>query len=344
MTARSEPLVSVLTPVYNGEEFLVKCIESVLAQTYRNFEYVIVNNCSTDRTLDIALDYAKRDPRIRVHRNEKFVGVIDNHNLAFSLISPDAKYCKVVSADDFLFDECISRLVELAEDHASVGIVGSYQLSGSVVRWQGFQYPKAVWSGREICRRIFLGTDPTFGFGTPTSLLYRADLLRSTDAFYPNDSPHSDTSACFGSLRKCDFGFVYQVLSFEKTHSQTQSSASAQMNRYASAYLNDLIEYGPSYLEPTEYEQRLNEHLDDYHRFLAVSLLRTKDKKFWDYHRQRLAQLGHPLRRAALAKALFVALTHEIANPRQALEKWSRARPSPKQNNARTSTRIEGRP
>jgi glycosyltransferase involved in cell wall biosynthesis len=65
-----KPFVSVVTPVYNGADFLAECIDSVLSQTYDNFEYLIVNNCSTDGTLAIALDYAKKDPRIRVHSNE----------------------------------------------------------------------------------------------------------------------------------------------------------------------------------------------------------------------------------------------------------------------------------
>ena len=67
MSTRNEPLVSVVTPVYNGADFLEECIESVLKQTYGNFEYLIVNNCSKDRTLDIALSYAQKDSRIRVH-------------------------------------------------------------------------------------------------------------------------------------------------------------------------------------------------------------------------------------------------------------------------------------
>ena len=81
----------VVTPVYNGAAFLRNCIESVLKQTYENYEYIIVNNCSTDRTLDIALSYAQQDSRIRIHQNDTFVGVIENHNLAFSLISPLSK-------------------------------------------------------------------------------------------------------------------------------------------------------------------------------------------------------------------------------------------------------------
>ena len=75
MITRGEPLVNVFTPVYNGEEFLCECIESVLAQTYRNFSYTIVNNKSTDRSLEIALAYAGKDSRVRVVSNETFVGM-----------------------------------------------------------------------------------------------------------------------------------------------------------------------------------------------------------------------------------------------------------------------------
>src|SRR5690242_20501129 len=60
MSLPDKPFVSVLTPVYNGEAYLAECIESVLAQTYPNFEYIIVNNCSKDRTLEIAQSYAKK--------------------------------------------------------------------------------------------------------------------------------------------------------------------------------------------------------------------------------------------------------------------------------------------
>src|SRR5260221_13190246 len=156
MNIEEQPLVSVLTPVYNGGNFLAECIESVLSQTYQNFEYIIVNNCSQDRNLEIAQQYAAKDRRIKIHNNETFVGVIDNHNLAFGLMSAQARYCKVVSADDQIFPDCISHMVELAEANPSVGIVGCYQLSGGVVRWQGFRYPAFVVPGRELGRQFLL--------------------------------------------------------------------------------------------------------------------------------------------------------------------------------------------
>src|SRR6185436_19570783 len=97
MNTSQLPLVSVVTPVYNGEDHLEECIESVLRQTYTNWNYTIVNNCSKDRTLQIAEQYAARDPRIRVHTNTTFARVIENFNNAFRQVSPDSTYCKVVS-------------------------------------------------------------------------------------------------------------------------------------------------------------------------------------------------------------------------------------------------------
>src|SRR5262245_48483502 len=103
----TSPLVSIVTPVYNGSEYLHECIESVQAQTYRNWDYTIVDNCSTDATADIARRYAARDSRIRVHRNTTFLPVVANHNEALRQASPASHYTKVVFADDWIFPECL---------------------------------------------------------------------------------------------------------------------------------------------------------------------------------------------------------------------------------------------
>jgi glycosyltransferase involved in cell wall biosynthesis len=342
-TTSQQPLVSVLTPVYNGADFLAQCVESVLAQTYQNFEYIIVNNCSTDRSLEIALAYAKEDKRIRVHNNQDFVAVIENHNIAFGLISPKAKYCKVVSADDFLFPDYLSRTVEVAEANPCVGIIGSYQLSGAYIKWQGFDYPGTVIAGRDLCRRVFLGGDPTFGFGSPTSLTYRADLVRKSKAFYPNPSPHADTSACYKCLSESDFGFVHQVLSYERRHDATQSSASARLNRYASICLSDLQQYGPLYLDQAELDRLIREDLRRYYNFLGVEyILRFRGKDFWDYHQARFAELGYPLSRMLLLKSAVTHLGRELLHPVRAMKKLAKRLPERKRGHRLTQVASRG--
>lgn len=319
------PLVSVVTPVYNGEPYLVECIESVLAQTYSNWEYIIVNNCSKDHTLEIAREYAKRDSRIRVHDNQEFVGVIANHNIAFGLIAAESKYCKVVSADDWILPDCLTEMVGLAEANPTVGIVGSYQLSGGGsnwrnwrVRWAELPYPNTTISGRELCRLQMMGGP--YIFGTPTSTLYRSDLVKRDNAFYPNSTPEADTSACYKCLQQTDFGFVHQVLSYERVHDNTMSKTARDLNAYLPSKIHDLLAYGTSFMTQSEQKTRLNELLEDYYRFLAVGAVNLRDKQFWTYHQDRLREFGHPLSRLKLCKAILVKVLDLVLNPKQTVE------------------------
>jgi glycosyltransferase involved in cell wall biosynthesis len=325
------PLVSVVTPVYNGELYLRECIESVLAQTYSCWEYIIVNNCSTDRTLAIAQEYSQRDPRIRICSNDILLDIISNHNKAFSLISPASAYCKVVSADDWLFSECVERMVSLAEHHPSVGIVGSYQLSGGAEKWYlrtyGLPYHSTVIPGREIGRKQLLGELEVLG--NPTSSLYRSDLVRSSDSFYPNASAEADVSACFKHLRQTDFGFVHQVISFERLHHDRITTTSQTFNAYVGSKLHDLLTYGSSYLSPAEIAARTQNLLDDYYKFLAVSAVNFRDREFWKYHRKRLQEAGQPFDRGRLAKAVCMKLADLLFNPKATVERvWRRRRRS----------------
>jgi len=155
MNAYKQPLVSIITPVYNTEKYLSECIESVVNQTYQNWEYIIVNNCSTDGSLQIARNYETQDDRIRVYDNRKFLNLMQNWNHAMRQISRESSYCKVVHADDTIFPECIERMVEVAEKYPSVGIVGSYRLDENQVNLDGLAYPENFFSGKEICRNCW---------------------------------------------------------------------------------------------------------------------------------------------------------------------------------------------
>ncbi len=315
------PLVSVVTPVYNGDLYLRKCIDSILAQTHSNWEYTIVNNCSTDETLAIAKEYAEKDKRIRVHDNEEFLDVIASHNLAFRLISPNSKYCKVVSADDWLFPECIAQMVAIADANPSVSIVGSYQLSGGSsnwhVQWDELPYPSTVLPGREACRRHLLGSNV---FANPTSLLYRSDLVRGQQRFYPNSRSGADTSACLKYLQQTDFGFVHQVLSYERNHEAAVSAKCRYLNSFIVDRLYDLIEYGPIYLTPDEFGECLNSTLAAYYQFLATSIFHFRDKEFWNYHKRSIAECGQ-FSRLKLATAVCAQVADWALNPKQTVEK-----------------------
>jgi len=319
MDLKSQPLVSVVTPVYNTEKYLAECIESVLAQTYENWEYVIVNNCSTDRSLEIAQRYARQDARIRVHENAEFLNQMQNWNHAMRQISPESRYCKVLHADDWLFPECITGMVELAETHPSVGIVSAYRLDENRVTLNGLPYPSTVISGREICRMSLLGGPSVFG--SPTSLLIRSDIVRNRPMFYNEFTVHADKQVCFDILQDSDFGFVHQVLTFTRRHNEALTSLTHRFNTRTLANFIVLVEYGPQYLSSDEYRDRLRQVIANYHRFLARSVFDLREKAFWQYHKEGLKNLGHPLSRTRLIGAVFL----ELLNLRDAISCVRRA-------------------
>lgn len=107
------PRVSIGLPVFNGERYLSVAIESFLAQTFPDFELVICDNASTDRTQEICRSFACRDPRIRYHRNFSNVGPAVNFNLTFELSSGD--YFKWAAHDDLCAPEFVERCVDVLD-------------------------------------------------------------------------------------------------------------------------------------------------------------------------------------------------------------------------------------
>ena len=318
MSSTSQPVVSVVTPVYNCGNYLAECIESVLAQTYQNWEYCIVNNCSTDRTLEIAQTYAQKDQRIRVHNNSEFVSSGQNSNIAFRKMSPNSTYCKVVFADDWLFPECITKMVELAEAHPTVAIVGAYGLVGDRVSWDGLPYASTVISGRDISKWTLLGR--SYVFGNPTSLLLRSDLIRASESFFDESNNHRDSEACLQILRNWDFGFVHQVLTYNRLRDGSERSFSQRYNTYLPNNIDRLLKFGPAILSQEELSAQLKYYLAKYYDYLAVSALMLREKEFWAFHRKKMESMGHPLSLPRLATAVCSKVLDYLFNPKRTVE------------------------
>lgn len=317
------PFVSILTPVFNGAKYLDECISSVMKQDYRNFEYIIVNNRSTDATHEIAARRADGDPRIRVVDSKDFVGVIENHNRAFRMISPSSAYCKVVSADDWITPDYLTKMVAFAESHPSVGIIGCYQRSAEKVKWQKLPADVEIVSGREICRRGLLEGGEVFG--TPTSLLYRSAMVRRSENFYPHSLDYADTSACYKNLLDCDFGFVHEVLSFERIHEYQISEEVRTMGKGTVAFIQILLEFGPVYLRADELELRLAEVLERHFKWLGGCVLKLKTLDFWEYQSSSMKDLAYPIRWAKVMKYAMLEMIEESRHPALAIRKLWKA-------------------
>jgi hypothetical protein len=190
-----------------------------------------------------------------------------------------------------MFPECLARMVAIMEKHSSVGIVSAYGLANTWVVWCGLPYGSDFFSGREVCRQRLLGGP--YVFGSPTSVLFRSDLVRSHDPFYDESHVQPDSAACFELLKESDFGFSHQVLTFTRDlRPGSMLEASWNLNTAAAGFLHELITYGPFYLTPQEYQSRLQVTVSKYYDFLATSLLQRRNSNFWEFHRKKLQEQG----------------------------------------------------
>lgn len=116
-------LVSIVLPVYNGERFLSQSIDSILRQTYRNWELIIVNDCSTDYTLKICQEYAGKDARIRVVNNSINQKLPRSLNIGFQ--NAKGSYLTWTSDDNCYEDNALERLIDFLHQNAEYGMVYS---------------------------------------------------------------------------------------------------------------------------------------------------------------------------------------------------------------------------
>jgi glycosyltransferase involved in cell wall biosynthesis len=183
MTDRPAPAVSVCIPVFNCERFVAGAIESVLAQTFTDFELIVVDNASTDRTLEIVRGFD--DPRVRVVRNEHNLGAAGNWNKALRLAR--GQYVKLVCADDYLYPSCLARQVEIFRQASSAAVL-LVACSRDIVDDQGkrfltrrFPGRRGQYAGHKLIRKnIRHGTNI---LGEPASVLMRADVLHTIGGF-----------------------------------------------------------------------------------------------------------------------------------------------------------------
>ncbi len=319
MNTVSQPRVSVVIPVYNGERLLANAIRSVQAQTYTNWDLTIGNNRSTDRTLAIAEEFAAADPRIRAYTYPKHVSVVDSHNTAFTLIADEAKYCKILGADDAFLPHCIEELVKCAEENPTVGMVTSYFVAGRRVNGLALPYSSRCMSGRDFVRlRLLTGLK---GTGNPSVSLLRADILRKKQPFYNPLNYAGDVEAYLDLLRDHDLGFVHQVLILLRADEESRTTAYLdRVDSYYAVDLDEVTKFGPIFLTDEEFKTRLNEVTRAYYRMLGHSVIPPRNREFWDFHLRHIKTMGYPLSRARIGLYALARVLDQIGNPKRTIE------------------------
>ncbi|MBE7474452.1 MAG: glycosyltransferase family 2 protein [Anaerolineae bacterium] len=117
---QNKPRVSIGLTLFNGEKYIRETIDSILSQTFTNFELIISDNASTDSSQQICEEYAAKDERIKYYRNVKNLGVAPNLNRVFELSS--GEYFKWADHDDILAPDFLMRCVEVLDNYSEVAV------------------------------------------------------------------------------------------------------------------------------------------------------------------------------------------------------------------------------
>ena len=217
-----QPLVSVCIPAYNNAGYIKDTIDSILNQTYKNIELIIVDDCSTDNTL--AVLHAIDDNRVKVYENEQNLGMSGNWNKCLSLC--EGEYAKLICADDVLAPSALECEVEaLIQNPTAVIAESDTKLIDLNGKGKGFykRYKKSgLVDGKEICRKGFFSQDY---FGAPQANTFRRSVAEKIGGFdtgftYILDYDFFVSMACEG-----DVYIIHQPLNYFRVRKDSNTGA-----------------------------------------------------------------------------------------------------------------------
>lgn len=290
------PTVSVVLPAYNADRWLAKAIDSILLQSLRDLELILIDDGSTDGTLDVLARY--NDRRLIIVRNATNEGLVAALNQGIELAR--GRYIARMDADDISYRARLELQVRFLETRSDVGICGTW------FRLMGGRWPTTLRTPTEhddISAQLFFRSP----FGHPT-IVFRTEFLRQTDMRYdPASADAEDFDLWVRARAKTHFANMPRVLMSYRLHGEQTSvrSKTSQSRTAVRIRLQQLAELVPS---ATDAERDL--HL----RISAPDVFSTKDEllraRDWLYFLDEANRKGHLFSRNSFAKALAHTWTY----------------------------------
>lgn len=169
-----QPMVSIIVPIYNAEQYLRRCVDSILNQEYTDFELLLVNDGSTDASGDICEEYGDQDPRVIVIQKEN-TGVSDSRNRA--LDRARGKYLQFLDSDDWITPDATRLFVRAAEEYGCDMVISDfYRVVGERLSTKGDIEEEGVLTREEFAAHM-MENPADFYYGVLWNKLYRRDIV-----------------------------------------------------------------------------------------------------------------------------------------------------------------------
>ncbi|MBI1175191.1 MAG: glycosyltransferase [Sideroxydans sp.] len=217
------PRVSICVPVRNGEDFLGQALESVLEQSFDDYEIIVVDNASTDGTVSLIekLIADNSEAPLRLFRNECNIGLVGNFNAC--LKQARGKYVKFLCADDLLLPSCLEKMAHVLDTHPSVSLVAGGRLimdaTEAKIGIQRYAYTEKTVPGKEAINRCLFGANY---IGEPTAVMFR--LESALRGFREEFSHLMDMEMWFYLLEQGDLAILPEPLCAIRRHSEQMTA------------------------------------------------------------------------------------------------------------------------
>jgi len=219
--------VSICMPNYNFAQYLPEAIESVLRQSYSDFEFIIIDNCSTDNSIEIIKRYAAKDTRIKLSVNEQNIGLVNNLNLCLQKANGD--YIKFMLSDDlFASEKALEEMVALMDTHEAISLVASARnvidSQSSILKvWSEYK-SRIGYSGTKIIQDCLI--EQKNKIGEPSVVMFRKKHIGpGFDARYHQAV---DLALWFHILEQGDFAYLDRPLCSFRMHSNQQTKINTE--------------------------------------------------------------------------------------------------------------------
>ena len=290
MDSQKAPSVAVVSPVYNGEEYLVEMMDSVQAQTWPNLVHLVVENASTDGTAAILERYTNCRVPVVIVRNKELLPQRENWNHALRSLPKSTDWFRLLCADDTMTPDAVEKMVTLGESDRRIGVVGSDHLVNN--RRQPGYWPadRSVFEGKEA---IALSLGPQTPIIKAPHVLIRSVGRKSTEAFYTDHAIAFDTDAILRTLLDWKWGYVHEYLAMFREHETTVTSTQVQAkNSILNDWLKFLMAYGDAAFGADANAKTKKRYQRHYFWRLLRARLHDAPSEQWRFHMTALAEMG----------------------------------------------------
>lgn len=246
------PRVSLAVPTFNGARHLAECLDSALAQTFGDFELLIVDDASSDATRDLAAAYAARDRRVRLENNPRRLGLVGNWNRAAALAR--GEWIKFLFQDDLIRPDCLRRMLAAAGPRDALIACRRDVAYEGVPAWERRLYERHL-AEHSLVRRFpgsariparafaaLLLRFPAYNcVGEPTAWLLRAAALRRHGPFKEDFVNLCDWELCARLAVHHGLRYVDEPLAVFRVHPAGESARNRRRRRYRAEVIDDIL-------------------------------------------------------------------------------------------------------